>query len=118
MTAYKPGDIILVPYPLSEPAGGKKRPALVISSDQYNQETGELVVAQITSRMSAPSRPGDYHIAGWQEANLPRPALVRARLATLPTSLALRRLGALTKEDLHAARKSLETVLWYYQASA
>jgi site-specific DNA recombinase len=46
MTAYEPGDVILVPYPFDERAGGRKRPALVISSREHNEETGELVVAQ------------------------------------------------------------------------
>ncbi|HZA24897.1 MAG TPA: type II toxin-antitoxin system PemK/MazF family toxin [Dehalococcoidia bacterium] len=46
MTAYEPGDVILVPYPFGERAGGRKRPALVISSREHNEETGELVVAQ------------------------------------------------------------------------
>ncbi len=85
MTDYKPGDVILVPYPFAERAGGKKRPALVVSSLEYNQATGELVIAQITGRLSAALRPGDHRIESWREANLPRPALVRCR-AGRPTS--------------------------------
>ena len=83
MTVYKRGDVVLVPYAFDERGAGKKRPALVISTEEYHQATGELLIAQITSRVSAPPRPGDYPIEGWREAKLPRPALVRARLATL-----------------------------------
>jgi mRNA interferase MazF len=107
MTDYKQGDLILVPYPFAERAGGKKRPALVFTSTEYNQATGELVIAQVTSRVSVNAYPGDYHIEGWREANLPRPALVRCRLATVKASLVLRRLGELTDSDLQAVRKSL-----------
>ncbi len=111
MIGYRQGDVILVPYPFGERAGGRKRPALVISSSEHNQATGELTVAQITRRVSAPARPGDYRIEGWREANLLRPALVRSRLATLSTSLVLRRLGALTDADLQGARKALSESL-------
>ena len=106
MTDYKQGDVILVPYPFGERASGKKRPALVVSSSEYNQATGELVIAQITSRVSAKAHPGDYHIKDWREANLPRPALVRFRLATVKASLVLRRLSELSESDLQGVQES------------
>ncbi len=110
-TGFNPGDVILLSYPFGEGAGVRKRPALVISSSGFNQETGELVIAQITSRVSAPARPGDYAIAEWREAKLPRPALVRARLATLARSLVLRRLGSLSEADYQGALAALKAQL-------
>lgn len=109
MTGYEQGDVVLVPYPFGERAGGKKRPVLVISSSDFNQSTDEVVIAQITSRMSAAPRPGDYTIEDWKEANLPRPSLVRGRLATLKSSLILRRLGKLTDHDFQAALLGLRS---------
>ena len=111
MTDYKQGDVILVPYPFGERASGKKRPALVLSSAEYNQTTGELVIAQITGRVAADARPGDCHIQSWREANLPRPALVRCRMATIKSSLVLRRLGELSEADYQAVLNSFKTSL-------
>ncbi len=110
-TDISPGDVILLSYPFGEGAGVRKRPALVVSSSVFNRETGELVVAQITSRVSAPARAGDYAIAEWREAKLPRPALVRARLATLARSLVLRRLGSLSAADYQGALAALKAQL-------
>lgn len=110
-TVFNPGDVILISYPFGEGAGVRKRPALVVSSSAFNQETGELVIAQITSRVSAPARAGDYTIAEWREAKLPRPALVRARLATLAHSLVLRRLGSLSEADYQGALAALKSQL-------
>ena len=107
MTDYNQGDVILVAYPFGERAGGRKRPVLVISPNAYNRATGELVIAQVTSHVSAKARPGDYAIEGWKEANLPRPALVRSRLATLKASLVLRGLGRLTDADFRGAQEAL-----------
>ena len=111
MTVYDQGDVILVPYPFGDRVGGRKRPALVVSPTEYNQSTGELIIAQITGRQSENARCGDCPINDWKAANLPRPALVRARLATLETSLVLRRLGKLTREDFQKAQASLADVL-------
>ena len=110
-TVFKPGDVILLSYPFGQGAGVRKRPALVVSSSGFNQETGELVIAQITSRASAPARAGDYNLAEWREAKLPRPALVRARLATLARSLVLRRLGSLSEADYQGALAALKAQL-------
>ena len=111
MTAYEPGDVILVPYPFGERTGGRKRPALVVSDTEFNQATGELIIAQITGRLTGSGRPGDYVIEEWKEAKLLSPGLVRARLATLKTSLVLRRLGRLTKADFRNVQTVLASVL-------
>ena len=52
------------------------------------------------------SRPQTRH-----PAKLPRPALVRARLATLKTSRVLRRLGALTEGDFQGFAAGLGSML-------
>ncbi len=111
MTVYEQGDVVLVPYPFGERAGGRKRPALIISPTEYNQKTSELIIAQITGRLSGEARLGDYTIESWKDANLPRPALVRCRLATLQTSLVLRRLGKLTEADFNKAQAAINAAL-------
>ena len=111
MTGYDQGDIILVPYPFGQRAGGQKRPALVVSPTDYNRATGELIIAQITGRVSEESRVGDCKIEDWKQANLPHPAVVRSRLATLETSLVLRRLGKLTEGDFRNAQAVLNDLL-------
>ena len=112
MTAYEPGDFVLVPFSLDQPDSGRQRPALVISSANYNQSTGELVVAQVTGRLSAPPRIGDSPIFDWQELNLAATSLVRARLATVKASLVIRRLGQLNPDDFQAVLKSLNASIF------
>ena len=107
MTAYNPGDLVLVPYPLDQPASGRQRPALVISSANYNQATGELVIAQVTGRLSAPTRLGDAPIFAWEEVNLTGTSLVRSRLATVKASSVIRLLGQLSPDDFQAVLDSV-----------
>ena len=58
-----------------------------------------------------PARPVYYRIEGWREVKPPRPALVRARQATLKTSLVLRPLGALTEGDFRGFAAELQRML-------
>ncbi len=111
MTAYKQGDVVLVPHLLDQAAAVKSRPALVLSSLEHNQATGEVVIAQITSHLPSSPRSGDYQIDSWREANLPQPAIVRCRLATIKSSSVVRRLGELAEADLRGVQKALNSAL-------
>lgn len=44
------GDIVWVSFPFSDGINFKKRPALVLSNDYYNEEYNDLLLAYITSR--------------------------------------------------------------------
>ncbi|MBA2875997.1 type II toxin-antitoxin system PemK/MazF family toxin [Thermaerobacillus caldiproteolyticus] len=48
---YKQGDILLIPIPFSNLSITKQRPVLVLSNDNYNQFTKDLLVAAITSQL-------------------------------------------------------------------
>ena len=115
MTGYKQGDVVLVPQLLhgsgDEAVAAKKRPALVLSSLEHNEATGEVVIAQITGHLSSPPRSGDYRIESWREANLLQPAMVRCRLATLKCSAVVRPLGELSEADLQGVKKTLNFAL-------
>ena len=48
--SYKRGDVVLVRFPFTDLTTTKKRPALVISTDLYNQSQINLIIAAITSQ--------------------------------------------------------------------
>jgi mRNA-degrading endonuclease toxin of MazEF toxin-antitoxin module len=51
------GDIVLTRVPHAAGGRGKKRPAVVIQSNQYNQSERHLIVAEITSNLSRATEP-------------------------------------------------------------
>jgi mRNA interferase MazF len=51
-TTYKRGDIVLVSFPFTDLSSSKRRPALVVSPDAFNETTSDLVLAAITSQIS------------------------------------------------------------------
>ena len=108
---YARGDVVLVPFPFTERLAEKQRPAVVVSTAPYQASSGDLIIAQLTSRTDAPPRPGDHPLRAWREAGLPLPSLARARVTTLHCTRVRRRLGALAPADMRAVEGGLRTVL-------
>ena len=69
-THYKKWDIILVPFPFTDLTASKKRPALIISPNEYNTDL-DVIIEFITSKTDLKAKTGDYHVQQWQKANLP-----------------------------------------------
>jgi len=44
MTAYSFGSIVLVPFPFTNQSIVKKRPAVVVSSDEYNRKRPDIII--------------------------------------------------------------------------
>ncbi len=51
------GDVILVRFPHPSGVRGKKRPAVVVQSDAYNQAVKTIVVAEVTKNLTMASDP-------------------------------------------------------------
>lgn len=111
MTPCDRGDVVLVPFPFTDLSSVKRRPALVLSTRTYNEATGDVIIAQITSKVNSLARPGDYHLKRWRDAGLPLPSLVRAKLTTLHSSLLIRTLGQMLAEEMARIDSGLARVL-------
>lgn len=48
---HRQGDIVIVPFPFTDLSGQKQRPAIVISSDEVNFKSEDLILANITSQI-------------------------------------------------------------------
>lgn len=98
MIHYNKWDIILVPFPFTNLKTTKKRPALIISPEEYNNKL-DVVIAFITSKLDLEYRLGDYKIEDWTNANLPKPSMIRMKFATIDKSIIVKRLGRLSEKD-------------------
>ncbi len=98
MTPCSRWDIVLVPFPFTDLTACKKRPALVVSPDNYNSGP-DVVIAFITSQLTTPPRPGDHLITDWQASGLPKPSQLRMKLATISRRIVIKKLGRLTPAE-------------------
>lgn len=103
MTTCNRWDIVLVPFPFTNLLSSKKRPALIVSPDEHNGGP-DIVMAFMTSQMQSAPRPGDCHMRMWRESGLPKPSMVRMKLATIQRSIVIRKLGSLAEQDRERVR--------------
>jgi len=110
MTACKQGDVVLVSFIFSDESGAKRRPAIVVSTEDYHQERQEVVIAAVTSNVDR-LLPGDYLIANWQKAGLLYPSVATGIIRTIKQAMIARRLGTVSTEDKRAIRGQLKRIL-------
>lgn len=108
---FNPFEVVVVPFPFTDKAKTKRRPALVLSSAKtFNQPAGHSVMAMITSARNPPW-PLDVRIIALDKAGLPAPSVVRMKLFTLDHRLVLAKIGVLAPEDQQAVRRTLACLL-------
>jgi mRNA interferase MazF len=111
MTAYRRGDIVLVPFPFSDQTTVKKRPAIIISSSQYNTTSQDIIIIAVTSRIDRLLDLGECTIQNWKEAGLLKPSRIKPALSTIEQKLVLKTLGTLSAGDLTSLSAVLKDLL-------
>ncbi len=96
MEVYRPGAIVIVPFPFADfPDTTKRRPAAVISDETLVEVTDLYWIAMITSARN-PAWPGDIAIEDSPATGLPVRSVIRpAKIATLDRQRLERCLGTL-----------------------
>jgi mRNA interferase MazF len=104
-------EVVVVPFPFTDRAAAKRRPALVLSSaDTFNRAAGHSVMAMITSAAGS-TWPLDVALSDLTAAGLPSASIVRMKLFTLDHRFVLRRAGRLAPRDATAVEASLAALL-------
>ena len=101
-------DVVTVPFPFTDRAAQKRRPALVLSQKSFNRQ-GHTLMAMITSAVAP--WPSDTSIRNISSAGLSQPCVVRPKLFTLDSRLILRRIGQLADEDRQHVSEALRAIL-------
>ncbi len=68
----KPGTLVTVDF--RGVNGIKRRPAVVVSSDSYNRERPDLILAIVTGQVQKSFASTDHVLKDWPSANLTRPS--------------------------------------------
>lgn len=111
-TMYKQGDILLIPIPFSDLTSSKKRPVLVLSNDDYNKKTDDVIVAAITSNITRK----DYTVLisnkDMQEGNLDVDSCVRVdKIYTLSQNIVINKFGTVKPEVLNKIKEKLNKLI-------
>ena len=109
---YKQGDIVLIPVPFTDLSSNKKRPVLILSSDRYNENTDDLIVAAITSNIDEKPYNTEITSNDLSDGNLLHKSCVRVdKLYTLAQSIVIKKFGVVKEEILTAVIEKAHDII-------
>ena len=103
---WQPFDLVRVPFPFSDRQTIKRRPALVLSTVGFQNDSEHLHLATVTSANHS-HWSLDWPIEDLMAAGLPIPCVVRFKLFTLDQRLVFGSLGSLATVDRQGVRDRL-----------
>ena len=111
---FSRGDVVLVPFPFTDLTAQKQRFALVISSNNFNAHSADIILLGITSQVEGDPAQGDYNLTSdeQQKAGLPKPSAVKAaKVVTLNQSLIRKTIGRLPAPTVDHIVAKLDAVI-------
>ncbi len=95
---YEPFSIVVVPFPFTDTSQTKKRPAIVLSTKNHQEQTEHITLLMITSAKHS-AWTTDYPIKNLAETGLSVPSIIRQKIFTLDQRLILSKIGCLSRND-------------------
>jgi mRNA interferase MazF len=101
---FKRWDVVAVPYPFIEGYESKRRPALVVSTDDFHRAHEACFAAMITTaRNMQDVQVDDVEIGDLTATGLRQPCVIRvARLSTFDAAGQIRRIGTIGPRERRA----------------
>ena len=104
-------DIVLIPIPFTDLSSHKQRPVIVISNNNYNHKTKDIVVVALTSNPTAADYSFTITSSDLEKGALRRPSKVRvAKIYTLSQSIVTRVFGRVNANVLDRIRRELQAL--------
>lgn len=110
-TTYDFGDVVLVDFPFTNLQTTKKRPAVIISRQHYQQTRPDVILMAVTSQIRQPLITGEALLQDWRAAGLVKPSVLKPLVATLEQSRIVKVLGKLSVADREGLGKVIRTIL-------
>lgn len=109
---HKQGDILLIPVPFTDLTSSRKRPVLVMSNDQYNNKTEDIIVIAITSNLITK----DYSIlikdTDLTKGNLKVDSCIRVdKIYTLSQDIIIRKFGEVSNDIMSAVTNNINKII-------
>ena len=102
------GDVVVTLFPGAQVT--KRRPAIVLSSDEYHKTRPDVIIGLVTSQVSLRIGPTDCELLDWSQAGLRTASVFRAYLFTTLSSNVIN-IGRQSDRDWAAVRNCLSTAV-------
>lgn len=111
---YKPFSVVVVPFPFTDSSNVKRRPAIVLSSEEFQKQTEHVTLMMITSSKHNHWY-GDHELMDLKETGLKVDSIIRQKIFTLDVRLILDCIGKISVKDkqvfIKNTQKHLKSVL-------
>lgn len=109
MDTFKPGDVVIVA--IEGALQTKRRPAVVISTEEYCDEHVDILVGLVTTNLTIATTAADHVLLDWQDAGLVSPSAFRAYISTEWKRDVIRCIGQVSERDWIAIQGCLRRAL-------
>jgi mRNA interferase MazF len=93
------GEIVTVNF--QGTTGIKRRPAIIVSTDEYHKTRPDIILAVITTQISSANSITDYLLQDWKTAGLHKPSAFRAYFGTYDRREIVSVIGKVSDRDWH-----------------
>ena len=114
MTIYKPGQIVLVPFPFTDFSTTKQRPAIIISSETFNNSGNDIIVLAITSHITPKISKFELLLneIDQRSCGLPKPSIIKVgKIISIDKRLIRKIIGELPKDTFLHIKDKLTEIL-------
>ena len=105
-------DVVVVPFPFTDRAASRRRPAVALSTASFGAEAGHSIFAMITTARQS-SWPLDVAIDDLAAAGLSVSCFVRMKLFTLDHRLIVQKRGRLRGDDAMRVGEAIRHLFWH-----
>ena len=110
MTNILKYDVVVVKFPFASSLKYKARPAIVISSEEYNSNSRSTLLILAISSSTKEKLDFEVNIEDWKESGLLKPSIFKASIATIEKDFILTTIGKLGDTDIKNLNKMVEII--------
>ena len=106
------GNILLMPFPFSDQSGRKVRPVIVLSNDEFNEHSQDIIAIGITSNISKDKYTLGLDNKDLKEGKLKTKCAIKVEnILRLDKSLIIKKIGKIKEEKLDKIIKILNEII-------
>lgn len=106
------GNLLLVPFPFSDQSGRKVRPVIVISNNDFNEHSEDVIVIGVTSNISKDKYTLKLNNGDLEEGRLISKCCIKVEnILRLEKSLIIKKIGKIKREKLDKIIKVLDNII-------
>ncbi len=95
-------DVVVVKFPFASSLKYKARPAVVVSSELYNNNSRETLLILAISSSGLNALNIEPKIKEWHKAGLLKPSIFKSAIVTIQKDFIITKLGRLGSDDIDA----------------